>query len=161
MSPTPPMTTPTTTSKVFVYGSLRSTDVLHAILQRTPICAKGSLASPAYKRVCVRDAPYPAVIRSSATTTSGGIVDGLLLRDITPNELELFDAFEDEYERIQVDVQIATTSTTETAFMYLWNQPTSELVDTPWDFEAFTSDANLLTNYVNNSRLFREDYELQ
>ena len=60
-----------------------------------------------------------------------------------------------------MDVQIATTSTTETAFMYLWNQPTSELVDTPWDFEAFTSDANLLTNYVNNSRLFREDYELQ
>ena len=100
MSPTPPMTTPTTTSKVFVYGSLRSTEVLHALLQRTPICAKGSLASPAYKRVCVRDAPYPAVIRSSATTTSGGIVDGLLLRDITPNELELFDAFEDEYERI-------------------------------------------------------------
>ena len=92
------------TTSVFVYGTLTSPQVVRILLGRNvpamiPARLDGHSRHPVINRV------YPGMLKSPAADGKTCFVNGCILADVTPKELELLDWFEaDEYERQIVQV---------------------------------------------------------
>lgn len=123
---------------VFTYGTLLSSRVLHALLGRVPSRADGTLYG--YQRFPIRDACYPAVVRSVGGKND--VVQGKLLLNVTARELALLDAFEDPaYDRALVAVQRTNGDCVQAR---LWARPDSNrgdlVLDKDWGFEQFLTE---------------------
>ena len=124
--------------------------VLRALLGRNPRQVPAQVEG--FVRVRVKGQPYPACIPQE----SGGVVDGLLLTDISSDELLIFDEFEDTcYDRREVPVQTEGSSSQTEAHMYVWADPTDLLLEEPWDYDAFVAEH--LDAYTAMCVEFREE----
>ena len=97
----PAMTVP----PLFLYGTLRDSDILTAVLGR-PVGGDQLVAAtaPACAAVYFPDQLYPALVRRS-----GSVAPGLLLMHASEDDLRALDAFEgDEYRRGSLEVTTAT-----------------------------------------------------
>jgi gamma-glutamylcyclotransferase (GGCT)/AIG2-like uncharacterized protein YtfP len=118
---------------LFVYGTLMADEVLVALLGRAP--ARRQARIHGFVRGCVRGEAFPAVLRAGAEQS----VDGLLIENLLPRELEALDFYEDEgYERITIPVTTADGTVVE-AMMYLWPQAQADEVDRDraWSYADF------------------------
>ena len=73
---------------IFVYGSLMAGEVLHGLLGRVP-AMRGGAVLPGYVRHRLRGEVFPAIVPAP-----GSSVAGLILDDLTVDELRWFDWFE-------------------------------------------------------------------
>ncbi|KAL3818400.1 hypothetical protein ACJIZ3_004305 [Penstemon smallii] len=123
--------TSTAISNVFVYGSLLADDVVRALLNRVPPSSPAIL--PGYQRFSIKERVYPAIIPVEKTQVTGKVLLG-----ITPAELHILDAFEDdEYERATVDVFLNDSSEMMQAYTYVWENKTDPNLYGEWDFEEW------------------------
>lgn len=118
---------------VFTYGTLLSERVLLAVLGRVPERADGTLRG--YQRTPIRDACYPAVLRTGSDT----LVQGKILLGLSAEELMTLDTFEDPaYDRVMVDVEKANG---EKIHARLWarseDNQSDLILDENWDFDKF------------------------
>ena len=142
---------------LFVYGSLMHENLYHRVIQvllglrvsprrRIPATIQG------YKRVKVRNAPYPGNLINQAVIPGQGQVDGIIVFLEHPNELEVLDQFEtDMYVRTMVSVIVKEEwgDRVVQAQTYIWNKDHSLLLDEPWDYEDFLT--NGLPGWMNKS----------
>ena len=89
---------------LFVYGTLTDPVLRERVLGRRELaCAPARLAN--YERVSKPDYPYPFVAPST-----GGLVDGLALLDLTVADYAILDEYEDvaeaTYERVRVEIEL-------------------------------------------------------
>jgi hypothetical protein len=77
-----------------VYGSLLVPEVLLALLERVPRAEEASL--PGWSVRCLRGVSYPGLVADDTATASG-----LLLHDLTVDEVALIDAWESDFYRKQ------------------------------------------------------------
>ena len=177
-------------SSCFVYGTLMSPTVLEALIGRTP-----SMIQPAFlqnhARFPCRHFVFPGVVPlesrdkitympkpvsnrlpfpSELDSIGSTYVEGVLLTDLTPEEVKVFDWYEDTaYIRSIVSVWIPSTTSSckgdelglmETSISttwkkqetntYLWANPSSELdLDQDWDYQYFLQ--NKLEWYMENT----------
>ncbi|KAL7478134.1 hypothetical protein ACHAW6_003909 [Cyclotella cf. meneghiniana] len=168
------------TTSCFVYGTLMSTEVLQTLLGRTPHMLSGVVLHQ-HVRHPVKGRVYPAVIpaatgaasqcndrRYDKNEASGHIysVQGVLLLNLSPSEVEIFDYFEDEgidYIRTRVDVHVPESAISSVEFnllkkkdpslshdyckerfrcvetnAYIWARGAEDLdLLQRWDYEAF------------------------
>ena len=75
---------------LFVYGSLMAEEVLVELLGRMPACRPASISG--FSRKCLRDEPFPAVIRARP----GDVVDGFLVEGLSQRDLRALDFYEDD-----------------------------------------------------------------
>ncbi|KAK9469687.1 hypothetical protein V1512DRAFT_245119 [Lipomyces arxii] len=89
-----------------------------------------------YRRSGLTDEPYPAVIADP-----NGFVTGMLVRHVTPEQLQRFDEFEDtEYSRQVVSVKSVATGVAEDAHCYIWVDSLERLTGVDWDFDEFVKN---------------------
>jgi len=110
---------------VFVYGSLQSPRVVQALLQRMP--EHGPATVQGYRRVKVKGQVYPAV-----RPQEGHSVGGILVQNLSAEELRRFDTFEDEdYTREEV---LLVEPSGAKAFIYVWKQEAEDKLEwVEWD----------------------------
>lgn len=161
------------THRCFVYGTLMSPEVLQTLLDRIPTMdPRPAVLPPEYTRHPVKARVFPGVIdhRSLASIALANVhkhsVQGILLTDVTPDELKVFDWFEaDEYDRVSLPVRLLEAkdgSNEELAVdanVYLWCAGTEFLeVESPWNFENFQTKK--LDWYLGSTvRPCREEYD--
>jgi gamma-glutamylcyclotransferase (GGCT)/AIG2-like uncharacterized protein YtfP len=115
---------------LFVYGTLRDTELLAAVLGRLP--AALAAVAPGFAAVHYPGRVYPALLRRPGAATPG-----LLLTDLTPFELDLLDAFEGaEYRRGVVPVMVEEEL--HEAFAYLPAVPVKDQPD--WSLAAWQAE---------------------
>ena len=130
-------------NNVFVYGSLMCPNVLKILLNRVPTFCKAKVKG--YHRYRIKDQVFPAVRPNLNTSKTNPVfVQGLLLQEITNEELVIFDEFEDEeYVRETVEIEVENseqqssidTSHTRSAYMYIWKDGQDGLLYGSWSFE--------------------------
>jgi hypothetical protein len=107
-------------SNCFVYGTLMASEVVEALIGRAPQSIPDVVLQN-HLRYPVKGQVYPAVIPSTVASNdernNGNIVtntvEGILLLNLSPLELQMFDFFEEEgvdYIRKRVEVCIQNTS---------------------------------------------------
>jgi gamma-glutamylcyclotransferase (GGCT)/AIG2-like uncharacterized protein YtfP len=148
-----------TSANVFVYGSLMFEPVLHALIGRTP--RQQHAALPGYRRLGIRDQVFPGIMPSIDEE-----VRGLVLFDLLPEELAVFDEFEgDEYIKTPAtplllassgdgDEARAASETVE-ASVYVWRTDLRPLLFGTWDPDEF--ERSKLPEYVEMCRCFAKD----
>lgn len=132
--------------------------VLQALLNRVPPSSKAVIHG--FRRYNIRGQVFPGTIEAGPDAA----VRGLLLRDLTPDDLVVLDEFEgDEYYKLPVRPEVlegAGAGGAEDAVVYLWQQPLRHLLyGDDWDPEAF-ADTHL-TGYVEMCRQFAEELRTQ
>ncbi len=108
-----------TTSRTtcFVYGTLMSTEVLQTLLGRTPITLPGVVLQN-HVRHPVKGQVYPAVLPSTVAAPASAFhrdhsVEGILIIDLSPRDMKIFDYFEEEgidYTRTTVVAHVPESS---------------------------------------------------
>jgi gamma-glutamylcyclotransferase (GGCT)/AIG2-like uncharacterized protein YtfP len=116
-------------SNVFVYGTLQSPEIVKKLT------GKSFKSTPAvlerYKRYCVKDCDYPAIIQQNDAQTTG-----LILENVDDLSLDIISFYEgDEYEKRQVTVQ--TGDSPEIALAFVWAKGFELLEDADWDLVQF------------------------
>src|SRR5215207_10803907 len=98
-----PTIPPVTTSNLFVYGSLADPRCLHDVLGRQYMQERLRARLDGFRRVSSSAYPYPFIVAAPAET-----VDGILVMDLTQEDLEVLDDYEEvgtgTYRRIEVEV---------------------------------------------------------
>ena len=124
-----------------------------------------------YSRHPVKTRVFPGVIKNSDTSAQNERVQGILLSGITPEEMKIFDYFEDDaYERCKVDVCLESSNgdsgndgsdDTINADLYLWVEGDHLLdLDSSWSFEDFCT--HQLPWYIRSVvKPCKEEYEKQ
>lgn len=179
----------------FVYGTLMYPEVLQALLDRQPrqsaalirgfkrYCIQGQvfpgtiastpdsqviptrlLATASNRQLQRRRHPLPPAHRTPSALHRQ--VQGLVLFDLTPEELEVFDEFEgDEYTKVNVAPELlpqgsacgGTQQALEPCSVYLWRD--ERLLHGEWDAEAFREKH--LPAYVEMCRRFATELREQ
>ena len=102
--------------KLFVYGELCKPAVLMAILGRVPPAAPGLLRG-------FKKDKHDATGYYRAVPQAGGTIAGLVLDELSPDDLEHLDSFENidggEYLRIEVEVEGLGSDVPRPAFAYV------------------------------------------
>ena len=124
---------------IFVYGTLQSPELMHKLTGRTfqshPAVLKG------YKRFCIRDADYPAIIQNENSST-----EGLLFKNVDNQSLELLSYYEGlQYGKRKVWVLSDNKITKAIAF--IWVADSNYLENRIWDFKNF--EKNHLPDYLD------------
>jgi gamma-glutamylcyclotransferase (GGCT)/AIG2-like uncharacterized protein YtfP len=124
---------------IFVYGTLMSEPVLNKLtgksFQSKPAILTG------YKRYCVRECDYPAIINDADSETKG-----LVIFNVEDSDLEVFSFYEgDEYEKKWVEVIVNGEISRVVAF--IWKKDRKLLEDKSWDLIRFEN--NSLEHYLN------------
>lgn len=119
-------------SGLFVYGSLMFPEVFSIVLGRTVQNEDLSDATlTGYRRIAVPGRTYPTGIVSS-----GSLIRGKLIRDLSDADLERLDAYEESfYVRKTVDVQ--TSKGMEEAFAYIDGRNPLPFECHDWNPETF------------------------
>lgn len=137
---------------VFVYGSLLSDKVFAKVMQSafgpTYVVPRriAGVVLEGYKRVCVRNAPYPAIIPKDGSHVEGGIY---FIQ--SHDETRLLDTFEsDMYRRETIDARVVEENRVVEADVYVFDKDVLLLDDTPWSFEEF--EKNHMNNWIESPR---------
>lgn len=138
----------------FVYGTLMYPEVLKALIERVPRMEPAVIQG--YQRYRIRDQVFPGTIRSSAP---GAQLQGLVLFDLQPAELEVLDEFEgEEYFKEEVQAQLEGGATC-TTIVYLWQDRLRPVLYGEWDPHEFREQR--LGAYEVMCRQFAADIEQQ
>ena len=159
-----------TTSRCFVYGTLQAPDVLRTLLGRVPeMDPRPAFLPPEYSRHPVKNHVFPGVILNNDSSAQNEPVQGILLSGITPEEMKIFDYFEDEgieYERCKVDVCLESSkwdvsNDSVAADLYLWVGGEHHLdLESSWSFEDFCT--HQLPWYIRSVvKPCKEEYDKQ
>ncbi len=129
-------------SDLFVYGTLRFPEVLDALLGRvpelSPARARGWRAAALPGRV------YPGLVAGHGTA------DGMLVRGLGPDELDVLHAYEDvDYDVVEVGL---TDGRRALAYRWLGEEPLAE----DWDPEWFARE--VLAAYVQGCAVWLAEY---
>ena len=109
---------------LFVYGSLQFPDVLRVLLGRVPTVTPATVQD--WQVTALPKEVYPGLV------PGGGPTSGFVLSDLTPNEWEIVDAFENPvYELTRLP-----TDDGDDAWAYT-SPPSSTPAFTPWDPAEF------------------------
>jgi gamma-glutamylcyclotransferase (GGCT)/AIG2-like uncharacterized protein YtfP len=130
-----------------VYGSLLFPEVMRTLVDREP--RRFPATVDGWRVIALPGVPYPGLAPDPATTAAGD-----LLPDLSPDERELLDAFEDpQYDLVRVHCDTATG--TSTAWAYGLTAPVPPAP--AWDREAFGRDH--LDRYVAACARWRRHHE--
>ncbi len=159
------------TSRCFVYGTLQAPDVLRTLLGRVPeMDPRPAFLSPEYSRHPVKSHVFPGVIATHPSFANHELVKGILLPGLTPEEIEIFDYFEDEgveYKRCKAEVLLESSNDDNSpndiieADLYMWVGG-DHLLDkeSSWSFEDFCT--HQLPWYIRSVvKPCREEYDKQ
>ena len=118
---------------IFVYGSLMSEYIYKNVVNSThDDYEKSSGILNNYKRVCVKNRIYPAIIQQQDSTVTG------ILKKVPVDHLGILDVFEgQEYKRELLEIQIGDSRIN--AWVYIWNKSINELEIKDWDYVGFLS----------------------
>lgn len=123
---------------IFVYGTLLSTVILKKLTGKSFKTSPAVL--PGYKRFCVKDGDYPAIIQQEGSKTVG-----LLIENMDDLSLAIISFYEsDEYEKKKVTVNSDGKSTT--ALTFVWVNENEFLVKKDWDLNDF--EETFLEHYL-------------
>ncbi|TNF45140.1 MAG: gamma-glutamylcyclotransferase [Bacteroidetes bacterium] len=126
-------------SNVFVYGTLQSPKIVKKLTGKSFQTLPAVL--PGYKRYCVKDCDYPAVIQQNDAETTG-----LVLENVDDLSLEIISFYEgDEYEKRQVT--LLTGDSPEIALAFVWAKGFEFLEDAEWDLVRF--EETRLKHYID------------
>ena len=119
------------TRHCFTYGSLMCEDIMFHVAGLPLRHEPARLAD--HRRLAVLGEDYPGLLAAT-----GGLVEGVLYRDVPETGWARLDAFEGEmYERRRVPLNMADGSRIE-AWTYLFRPEYRHLLaDAEWDFQAF------------------------
>mmetsp|Transcript_2044 Transcript_2044/g.2734 ORF Transcript_2044/g.2734 Transcript_2044/m.2734 type:complete len:131 (-) Transcript_2044:488-880(-) len=115
-------------------------------------CMRASAILKGYERFKVKNHVFPAIIERNNVDCS---VEGLVVENLTMNELNVFDLFEDiEYKRCDVCVQVESDLID--AQVYVWNTDRAWLSAESWSYDCFRSEH--LEWYLENTvKPFRDE----
>lgn len=123
---------------IFVYGTLLSPAILEKLTGKSFKTSEVILAG--YKRICVKNRDYPAIIQQEGSKTVG-----LLIENMDDLSLAIISFYEgDEYEKKKVTVNSDGKSTT--ALTFVWVKGNELLDDEEWDFQHF--EKTFLEHYL-------------
>lgn len=99
---------------LFIYGTLQDADILGAVLGRpVDVTRLRRARAPHYRAVAHPDRVYPALVKATADTASG-----LLLENLSALDLAVLDAFEgDEYRREAIAIEVEGAPSTADAYL--------------------------------------------
>lgn len=119
------------TTNLFVYGTLLSTEVQKRVMGRCPVSSPGQLDG--YGCYYVAGAVFPGIVREE-----GGRVAGRILSDLTPEEWDNLDAYEDDfYEKTAVECKVYGRPVP--ALTYVVPEEKRSILNTePWSFDLFS-----------------------
>lgn len=129
--------------------------VLHAILNRVPSSCKASIHG--FKRYNIKGQVFPAIIKASPECK----VQGLLIQELTPEDMVVFDEYEgEEYYKISVQPQLILEDGNETTATlpvtaYIWQDSLIDLLYGEWDPDTF--EKTHLESYVEMCTEFAEE----
>jgi len=133
-NPKMPSQVASSTTPVFVYGTLMYPPVLNLLLKRVPTLTPATVKG--FRRCRVLNQPYPAVVIDATTS-----VDGLLLSGLLADEIETLHDYEGEEYVLHTGVEAVTKEGRTTCALYLWDTDAyaDRLVcpSEPWDEQAF------------------------
>lgn len=157
--------------KVFVYGSLMNKQVLYTVLSLADSDTSIERIPQAYikgfKRCCIRNQVYPGIKRDENST-----VVGVLLKNISPKQLEILDAFEDvgrEYTRVQTraflmseDMECNDTvhvHCEDNVNVYAMSESFYDMLDDEkdWDVNWHVNNPAGFERFLNMCQLFAQD----
>ncbi|CAL1385300.1 unnamed protein product [Linum trigynum] len=119
--------------KVFVYGSLMADEVVSILLKRVPPSSPAILYG--YHRFSIREKVYPAILPVVGDKQVQVHVQGRVLFGITDPELRVFDAFEDQYERLVLEVSLPEKKLEVNT--YIWLKKDDPDLYGEWDVEEW------------------------
>mmetsp|Transcript_4819 Transcript_4819/g.13857 ORF Transcript_4819/g.13857 Transcript_4819/m.13857 type:complete len:154 (-) Transcript_4819:441-902(-) len=136
---------------VFVYGTLCAPEVVHVLLHRAPKTSAAVLRG--YKRQCIRQQVFPALVPSDPAAS----VKGWVLSGLSPKEMVILDEYEDvDYYRTTVSPTLEDGSEVDCE-VYVWKEDRRHLlIDVDWDYDRFRKDH--LASYLKMSQEFLEEY---
>lgn len=119
-------------SNLFVYGTLCAPEIVHALLKRAPVQAEGSVVG--YKRQCIKQQVFPAIVPSSPSDC----LKGRVLTGLSYEELCILDDYEDDdYYRTSIKATLADGDTLECG-LYVWKEDKRDmLLNSDWDYAGF------------------------
>jgi len=123
---------------IFVYGTLLSPAILEKLTRK--LLKTSPAVLPGYKRFCVKDVDYPAIIRVDGSKTNGLIIEKA--DDSTLAVLSFYEG--DEYEIRKVIVLL--NGKPEEALTFVWVKGNELLDDEEWDFQHF--EKTFLEHYL-------------
>ncbi len=141
----------TSLSTIFVYGTLSFGEIVSALLGRPLEGISGTITG--FKRIRIKDKRYPGLV----VTNSESSVSGMVHTDITPEELELLDTFEDDfYKKFKTEIKLENGNKIQ-ALVYIVPEENLKFTTTEeWDRDGFGE--NYLTDYIEMVKKFRQDY---
>lgn len=136
---------------MFVYGTLSFPEILSALLGREAVGERGVLSG--YKRVRVKDKVYPGLIEASSVNK----VEGRVHSDISKEELELLDTFEDSfYKRVSLPIVLASSDTVEAATYIIPKENLEFASDEVWDRDNFSE--KYIPEYLVMVKRYRAEF---
>eukprot|EP00887_Chlorella_sp_A99_P001493 scaffold8.g1493.t1 len=137
-------------ANAFVYGTLMYGEVLKALIGREPRSAPATISG--YQRFRIKQQVFPGTVRG----TPDSQVRGLVLFDLRPDEMDMFDDFEgEEYFKEAVQPQLEDGSSVD-AIVYVWQDSLRPLLYPPdWSPEEFRTQH--LGAYVEMVKRFAAD----
>ncbi|EFN58718.1 hypothetical protein CHLNCDRAFT_140371 [Chlorella variabilis] len=137
----------------FVYGTLMYPEVLNALINRVPKMEPAVILG--YQRYRIRGQVFPGTIRSAPDSQ----VAGMVLLDLQPDELEMFDEFEgDEYYKEGVEARLEGGAACPTT-VYIWQDSLRSYLYGEWDPQEFRERE--LERYVEMCAGFAADVQQQ
>ena len=141
-------------SNCFVYGTLMSPEVLQTLIGRVPQMESPAYLPQGYTRHPVIGQVYPGVIRDCNIEQSSPLLiwteiqntctEGILLRNLNPTEMQIFDWFEDlDYTKTNVPVYLQgqKDALTENTDVYIWSAGEEKLdLESSWSYEKFRQE---------------------
>jgi gamma-glutamylcyclotransferase (GGCT)/AIG2-like uncharacterized protein YtfP len=119
------------TKDLFAYGTLMDEDIMLAVTGRRFSRIAGLIRG--YQRRTIKGEVYPGLI-----SKPGGIVEGIVYRDVSDAAWDLLDPFEGEtYQRQIVRVSIADGTFLEAQTYMIRPEFKDRLGSSEWDFEKF------------------------
>eukprot|EP00878_Enallax_costatus_P017780 GHUV01018682.1.p1 GENE.GHUV01018682.1~~GHUV01018682.1.p1 ORF type:complete len:147 (+),score=12.20 GHUV01018682.1:308-748(+) len=115
----------------FVYGTLMAPEVLNLLIKRVPPHKPAKLSG--YSRYRVKGQVFPAILHSTPQSQ----VQGMVLMELTPQELHILDVYEsEEYYRERVSPELED-GTTVPADVYVWRDEYRSMLDGAWSYEEW------------------------
>lgn len=127
---------------LFVYGSLTFDDVLAALLKRTPRLTP--VVATGWRAIALPERPYPGLREADDEKTHGFLID-----DLTADEWQVIDAFEDPV----YDLRVIPTDGPLPAWSYTCPATSEAGTEPDWDRDEFAT--RHLASYVAMCREWR------
>ncbi|MFF4031518.1 gamma-glutamylcyclotransferase family protein [Streptomyces sviceus] len=112
---------------LFCYGTLQFDAVLEALLGRIP--ERTPVSAPGYRAAALAARVYPGLVRASDRSAAG-----VLLTDLSSEEWEILDEFED----LHYELQEVALSTGKQGWTYVWRG--GDVQEADWDAEGFQAE---------------------